>query len=453
MCSEAALVLRNVGKCYEIYEKPSDRLWQMLWRGRKRFYKEYWACADINLTVAPGQCLGIVGRNGAGKSTLLQLMAGTMQPSTGSIAINGRAAALLELGSGFNPEFSGRENVFLNAAILGLTPREIEERYPAICAFADIGDFIDRPIKSYSSGMALRLAFAVMAHVSADILIIDEALAVGDAFFTAKCMRFLREFMARHTVVFVSHDINAVCSLCTHAVLMEAGRITLEGSPADVAKKYLEALYEESQGSGQMEQVSGLAVQPVTPPADGTDVDMRQELIKCSNLRNDLQVFKFNLCSDAFGAGKGHIIDVALANEAGEKASWAVGGENVRLRIVCDIEEPMHSPIVGFMVLNSYGQQLFGDNTWLVYGDKPLTLQGGEQLVTEFAFRMPILAPGEYHITAALGEGTPEKHVQHHWIHEALAFTSHSSSLACGMVGTPMHSIVMRAIGGETDKG
>lgn len=449
MSSDATLTLANVGKFYEIYEKPRDRLWQMLWRGRRKFYREYWACANINLSVFPGQCLGIVGRNGAGKSTLLQLMAGAMQPSTGSIAVNGRVAALLELGSGFNPEFTGRENVFLNAAILGLSQAEIDERYSAICAFADIGDFIDRPIKTYSSGMALRLAFAVMAHVSADILIIDEALAVGDAFFTARCMRFLREFMARHTVVFVSHDINAVCSLCTHAALMEAGRISLLGSPADVAKKYLESLYEESQGDAGMKGIGSPGACSCQDAGDNGDVDMRQELIKHSNLRNDLEIFKFNPGADAFGAGKGRIIDVALTNDVGNKASWIVGGENVRLRIVCAIDETMVSPIVGFMVLNRFGQQLFGDNTWLTCAERPLTVAGGDELVAEFAFRMPILAPGEYHITAALGEGTPQKHVQHHWIHEAVAFTSHSSSLACGMMGIPMQNISLTRAGSQ----
>lgn len=222
---DSAISIKNISKFFEIYEKPSHRLWQMLYHGRKRFYRPFWALQDISFEVKRGECVGIIGRNGAGKSTLLQIITGTLSPSSGTVECNGRVAALLELGSGFNPEFTGQENVYLNASILGLTKEEIDAKYDDIVAFADIGEFINQPVKSYSSGMAVRLAFAVVAHVDADILIVDEALSVGDAFFTQKCMRFLRQFMEKNTVLFVSHDTGAVNSLCNAAIMLENGRI------------------------------------------------------------------------------------------------------------------------------------------------------------------------------------------------------------------------------------
>ncbi len=200
---QVAIQISKLSKCYEIYDAPRDRLKQFILpvlqrktgRSPKRYFREFWALRDVSFDVMKGETIGVIGRNGCGKSTLLQMICGTLSPTEGSIRTQGRIAALLELGSGFNPEFTGRENVYLNAAVLGLTRSEIEARFDAITAFAEIGEFIEQPVKTYSSGMMVRLAFAVIAHVDADILIVDEALAVGDAFFTQKCMRFLRQFM------------------------------------------------------------------------------------------------------------------------------------------------------------------------------------------------------------------------------------------------------------------
>ena len=225
MSSSFAISVKNLSKNYHIYERPQDRLkqsfytrFQRLTGGmQKSYFKDFWALKNISLEIKKGQTVGIVGRNGSGKSTLLQLICGTLNPSDGVIKTNGRIAALLELGSGFNPEFSGRDNVFLNASILGLSQQEIHERFNQIERFADIGDFIDQPVKTYSSGMVVRLAFSVIAHVDADILVVDEALAVGDAIFTQKCMRFIRQFQKRGTLLFVSHDTSAIqnCDLAS----------------------------------------------------------------------------------------------------------------------------------------------------------------------------------------------------------------------------------------------
>ncbi|HBQ8517522.1 TPA: ABC transporter ATP-binding protein, partial [Klebsiella pneumoniae] len=205
-----AIELDSVSKCFFIYRNPADRLKQFILPRlgiKKKCYDEFWAVNGVSLNIKKGETVAIIGRNGSGKSTLLQMICGTLQPTCGTIKVNGKIAALLELGSGFNPEFTGRENVYLNAAVYGLTRSEIELKFNDIVKFADIGDFIDQPVKNYSSGMYVRLAFAVIAHVDADILVVDEALAVGDAVFTQKCMRFIRKFQENGTLIFVSHDM------------------------------------------------------------------------------------------------------------------------------------------------------------------------------------------------------------------------------------------------------
>jgi lipopolysaccharide transport system ATP-binding protein len=271
--TDIAIRVTNLSKCYEIYSSPRDRLKQFIVPTLCRifpplrrlfsthnpalstqhsalplFYREFWALKDVSFEIKKGETVGIIGRNGSGKSTLLQMICGTLNPTHGSIETNGRIAALLELGSGFNPEFTGRENVYMNASVLGLSNEEIDARFDDIVAFADIGDFIEQPVKTYSSGMMVRLAFAVIAYVDADILVVDEALAVGDAFFTQKCMRFLRNFMKSGTVLFVSHDTSAVVNLCSHALWLHHGIAKFAGSPKEVSEQYLQALYESQQG-------------------------------------------------------------------------------------------------------------------------------------------------------------------------------------------------------------
>ena len=248
MSSDFAIRAGNLGKSYQIYEQPLDRLKQSLWRKRKRFYREFWALRDVSFEIRRGESLGIIGSNGSGKSTLLQLICGILNPTEGGLEINGRTAALLELGAGFNPEFTGRENVYMSAAIMGLTRAEIDSRYDEIAAFADIGSFIEQPVKTYSSGMYVRLAFAAAVNVSPDILVVDEALSVGDARFQQKCMAKIREFCQTGTVIFVSHDTAAVTELCSRAIWIESGRIRLDGSPKSVVEKYLQFMYEGDGG-------------------------------------------------------------------------------------------------------------------------------------------------------------------------------------------------------------
>ena len=241
---DIVLSVRNVSKCFEMYEKPVHRLCQTLCAGKKKFYKEFWALRDISFDVHRGECVGIIGRNGAGKSTLLQIVTGTLAPTSGEVSVNGRIAALLELGSGFNPEFTGRENVYLNGSILGLSKREIDARYDDILAFADIGDFIDQPVKTYSSGMMVRLAFAVNVFVDPEILIVDEALAVGDAEFQLKCANRMRQLIDdKVTILFVSHDVNAVRAYCSSALWLVGGQVRSLGDVKEVTSRYMEYLF------------------------------------------------------------------------------------------------------------------------------------------------------------------------------------------------------------------
>lgn len=439
-----SISVKGISKYFEIYEKPFYRLLQMICHGRKQFYHPFWALTDISFDVSQGECVGIIGRNGAGKSTLLQIVTGTLTPSSGEVATKGRVAALLELGSGFNPEFTGRENVYLNASILGLSKQEIDDKYDDILAFADIGDFINQPIKSYSSGMIVRLAFAVVAHVNADVLIVDEALAVGDAFFTQKCMRFLRQFMQNNTVLFVSHDVSAVNSLCNRAILLENGKIKLMGSPKEVTEMYLEDMFESIQGKSELPQDTGST--PHKPilyqaSADMDFRDMRQDFINTSSLRNDIEIFRFEEQGGGFGKGGAIIENAVFVDENDAPLNWVVGGEMVTLHIVCRANAELFSPIVGFYIKDRLGQELTGDNTYLSFMDSPIHVPAETRFSAGFTFRMPVLPAGEYSVSIAVAEGSQAEHVHHHWRHDALMLTSVSTSVSTGLMGIPMRNI------------
>lgn len=434
----------GLGKCYHVYERPSHRLLQGLVGESRRYYEEFWALRGINLRVRRGETLGIIGRNGSGKSTLLQMIAGTLAPTEGQIEVRGRIAALLELGSGFNPEFTGRENVFMNAAILGLTNAQIEARLDRILAFADIGHFIDQPIRNYSSGMVMRLAFAVMANVDADVLIIDEALAVGDAFFTQKCMRFLREFKERGTLLFVSHDDSAVSGLCDTALWLEHGNQRAYGNAKDVVHAYLESVIAEREESSGRKPVR--EPRPVQHLRKQSVYDARREWINASNLRNDIQVVPFDPETPGFGELRARMTDVSLCDEAGNRLAWCVGGESVVLEVELVADEAVQRPIVGFYLKDRLGQQLFGDNTYLTTLDNPRAMQPGQSLRARFRFEMPRLRAGDYFVTIGIADGDKDEHVVQHWIHEALTFRSESQEWAAGLIGLPMTDISLENV-------
>jgi lipopolysaccharide transport system ATP-binding protein len=444
--TDIAIRANHLGKCYQIYNNPHDRLKQffiprlqrLVGRKPKQYFREFWALNNVSFEIKKGETVGIIGRNGSGKSTLLQLLCGTLTPSSGQVETNGRVAALLELGSGFNPEFTGRENVYMNAAVLGLSPEQVTERFDDIAAFAEIGEFIEQPVKTYSSGMMLRLAFAVIAHVDADILIIDEALAVGDAFFTQKCMRFLRSFMKTGTVLFVSHDTSSIRNLCSKAMWLEKGNILQQGTPKEVSENYLEAFFEAQQGKNTTVR---LKKELLTDHVMEVSKDQRQAFINASNLRNDIQVFEFEPDAPSFGKGNAQITAVKFLDAQGNPLAWIVGGEEVILRVEAIALSVLDSPIIGFFINDKLGQHLFGDNTWLNYIDEPVYCAEGQSITAEFAFQMPRLAAGNYSITVAIANGTQHEHTQHHWVHDAISFKCESTSVAGGLIGIPMKSI------------
>lgn len=320
MPPDPVIRLQQLGKCYQIYEKPGDRLKQSLWRGKKQFYREFWALQDVNFEVQKGEAVGIIGRNGSGKSTLLQLIAGTLNPSAGGVEVNGRLAALLELGSGFNPDFSGRENVYLNGAILGLSQGEIDRRFDEIVAFADIGEFIDQPVKTYSSGMIVRLAFAVSVCVEPDILIVDEALAVGDMAFQLKCLERLEQLTrSGTTLLFVSHDIATVKAFCQRAIYLVNGRVRATGSASDMVELYL--------------------------------LDMRDSQRQALTSHSQVKV-KPNLGGEhaiAFGTDQGHVVMACFADSQSTQSAFSTG-DTVTVKIEVEYDQTVKHPAVSLVL-------------------------------------------------------------------------------------------------------
>lgn len=452
---EIAIRVESVSKCYQVYGRPEDRLKQSIMPRLQRlvghppraYYKEFWALRDVSLEIRRGETVGIIGRNGSGKSTLLQTICGTLTPTSGSIDVNGRVAALLELGAGFNPEFTGRENVFMNGAVLGLSHDQIQERFDDIVAFADIGDFIEQPVKTYSSGMYVRLAFAVIAHADADILVIDEALSVGDVFFGQKCMRFLRKFQETGTVIFVSHDATAVTALCERAVLMESGRLRMSGDAKTVCEAYHAATYDQAVRAPGARRVASTPERGDAGPADASPAtaDVRAKRINESALRNDIEVFRFEPDRAGFGNGSATIVEARLTDVQGEPMPWIVGGELVRLEVDIDVHRDLTSPIVGFLLKDRLGQPLFGDNTYISYQDRPVAVAAGGGLTARFEFAMPILPQGHYSFDIAVADGTHLEHEQADWIHDGLVIESHTSSVSTGLVGIPFRDIRLQA--------
>jgi lipopolysaccharide transport system ATP-binding protein len=440
--SEVVIDVRGVGKSYHMYERPSHRLWQALAGKRKSYYKDFWALRDVSFSVRKGQTVGIVGRNGSGKSTLLQMIAGTLNPTEGEINVKGRVAALLELGSGFNPEFTGRENVFLNAAILGLSRTQIEQRLDKILGFADIGEFIDQPVRSYSSGMSVRLAFAVIAHVDADILIIDEALAVGDAFFSQKCMRFLREFQRNGTLLFVSHDAAAVTNLCENAVWLQSGRMRLSGTSQEVVEAYMTEQHVVGRREVGGEEIVVEKKQRRSAP-DGPD--FRHAELRAEGVCNRIALFEFDPgnVGQEFGAKGARIVDVSIRDENGQSLGLVEGGEVVILQVTVSLEQTLESLIIGFYVKDRLGQRLFGDNSWFACKNLPVGGRAGETVQATFQFRMPVLPSGSYMIDAAVASGDLHDHTQQHWIHDALEFRALDETMRFGLIGIPMLNITL----------
>lgn len=421
MSSDSTIQVRGVSKAYYLYERPEDRLKQAVvprlyrlyhrlrWGIQKpapQFFHEFWALRDVGFEVGRGEAIGIIGRNGSGKSTLLQIICGTVAPTVGEVETKGRIAALLELGAGFNPEFSGRENVKLLGSVYGISAEHMADKLAAIIDFAEIGEYIDQPVRTYSSGMFVRLAFATIAHIDADVLVVDEALAVGDAFFQQKCWRFLRSFRERGTLLFVSHDIGAVRTLCSRVVWLESGKVEAEGPAKEVCDRYFAFSYAAWSG------------QRTLPPGDGSSSDATPESIMADTAAPAMMKWDVN----SFGDGKAVVTKTTLSDASGAVVATVAPGATVQVKIETACRVDIHGLILGFIVKDRLGQLLFGDNTSVRTGG-PLYTRGGDRATATFSFRLPELAAGHYVISAAVASGTVDCHIQHHWVHEATQFT------------------------------
>jgi lipopolysaccharide transport system ATP-binding protein len=387
------LQVQNVSKLYRLYRRPADRLLELLPFSSRSAPQEFWALRDVSLNVERGEVLGIIGPNGSGKSTLLQIVSGILEPTRGRVVARGRIAALLELGAGFNPEFSGRENVFLNGEILGIARRDMERVFPEIERFAEIGAFMDRPVKEYSTGMYVRLAFSTAIHVDPEILIVDEALAVGDAIFANRCIKKFVELKERKvTVLFVSHDLGLVKRLCDRAALMIDGRVAAFGNPSEVVNRYVGLVLERQ----ERDEPSG-------------------DLPKAG-------------ASFRHGDGASEIVSADLLNARGESTRNLEPHETVSIRVRAIARRDLEDPVVGVLIRNRLGIDVFGTNT-RIEGIDLGNIPAGEMFEVEFTFDC-LLTRQDYTLTVATQyrEGYSQD-----WLDDVLAFSVTDSRDVAGL--------------------
>lgn len=397
-----AVEFQGVSKSYAIYDAPGDRLKELLSLNRLKRHQDFWALHDVSFEVKRGETFCIVGENGSGKSTLLQMVAGILHPTSGTVGIYGRVSALLELGAGFNPEFSGRDNVYLNGSILGLTTRQIDQRYKDIAAFAEIGNFIDQPVKTYSSGMVVRLAFAVAINVDPEILLVDEALAVGDIYFRQRCMRKVHELRQRGiTILFVSHAVSDVKAIGDRVLWLDHGRMIDVGEPDRVVSKYLAAMTEKDSTYLLLKS----ATDP--PPRRGGIVTAPEIVETIPNIDH------------RFGDGRAAIMGIAVLDEQGRTLPILEPGSRILVRISVRATADVALPIVGFMLRNQLGMDFSGTNT-AREGYELAPLQTGDVTTVDFYLDLPELYPAAFSFSPAIADGTLMGYQMCDWIDNAI---------------------------------
>ncbi|WP_426168274.1 ABC transporter ATP-binding protein [Pseudoduganella sp. R-34] len=412
MSSDHAIKIENLSKCYPIYGHPRDRLKQFILPRLQRmasqppqqYFREFWALKDVSFEVGKGETVGIVGRNGSGKSTLLQMICGTLNHTTGSISTNGRIAALLELGSGFNPEFTGRENVYMNGALLGFSEDEIDRRFDRILEFSGIGHFIDQPVKTYSSGMSVRLAFAVQAQSDPDILIVDEALAVGDAKFQAKCFAHIKALKQRGTsILLVSHATEQIATHCDRAIFLNDGVMVTAGKPRDVINTYMDFMFgaERIHEAAELEKES-----PAALAADDDTLSLAEELFHTRQTYNPHEY--------RWGDRAARILDYAVVVAENSNPATVDIGDQVRLRLSIAFSQEVVRPILGFTIKTKEGVTLYNTNSEL-QACREISAAGasGEVMVATIAFKAAF-APGEYFVSIGVASRRPDGTVVPH---------------------------------------
>ena len=395
------LAFRSVSKSYPIYESPGDRLKELLLLNRRSFHRDFWALREVSFEVGRGSTFCLIGENGSGKSTLLQLVAGIFPPTIGTVEVGGRVSALLELGSGFNPEFSGRDNVFLNGAILGLSTAEIRRRYQDIVDFAEIGEFIHQPVKTYSSGMVVRLAFAVAINVDPEILLVDEALAVGDVYFRQRCMRKVHELRSqRVTILFVSHAMGDVRAIGDRVMWLNEGRAVEIGPPETVVSKYLTHMIDKDTAYLKLKSAEAR-------PRGSRPVVAREVVETIPNI--DFR----------HGNRMAEVIGIALLDATGARVGLLEPGGQAVVRISVRASAEVPSPIVGFMVRNHLGIDFAGTNTSREGFDLP-QMAPGDIFTVDFHLTIPELYPSHFSFSPAVANGTLRGYEICDWIDNAL---------------------------------
>ena len=431
----ARVAFNAVSKSYCAYFRPSDRLRELVWRGRRRSSAEFWALRDVSFEAGQGETICVIGANGSGKSTSLQLAAGILRPTAGTVEVEGRVAALLELGAGFHPEFTGRENARLSAALFGLSNREIQRRFPEIEEFAEIGDFIDRPVKTYSTGMVVRLAFSVAISVEPEILLVDEALAVGDYYFRQRCMRRVHELRARQvTILLVSHAMADVQALGTRVLWLDRGRVASVGEPREVVRKYLasmnarERTARDSESACAQAVASRRAVPSPKPAADIPNADRR------------------------FGTGRAEVTGIAVLDSSGGQARALTPNRRAIVRITVRARDRIHRPNVGFMMRNHLGIDFAGTNT-AREGCVLEPMQPDETRTIDFHIHLPELYAGSFSFAPAIADGGLDDYEICDWIDNALALPmARGAGEIYGYMHLPCH-VEVGAGRGTSDSG
>lgn len=419
-----AIEVDHVSKAYRLYPTPRHRALELFTFGSRRYHTDFWALSDVSLRLQSGATLGLVGNNGSGKSTLLQVIAGIVSPTSGRVAVSGRISSLLELGAGFNPEFSGRENVELYGIVIGMSRDETQARMSAIEAFAGIGEFIDRPVKSYSSGMFVRLAFSAAIHVDPEILLVDEALAVGDVVFQHQCIHRIREMQAAGTtIIFVSHDMGMVRAICSEAILLEAGRVVAHDDAATVANIY----HARISGAALAHSVRG----PRPEGVDGVAVRFHAG----ADFEERVRLFRY-------GTGAARICDVELLDMQGRQVNSVEFDEEVILRVHVEYHQDAPVSILGFSIRDKTGTDIVGTNTHEENVPLP-PRRAGDKVVVDFRQRLP-LAKGTYSVTTALAYDR-SKPDYFDWVDNALVLTilpPESGKIVHGKIGLPVEIAV-----------
>ncbi len=423
----------NLSKRYEIYDTPRDRLKQFvlprLQRGgqpARQYFREFWALRDVSFEVKQGETVGIIGRNGSGKSTLLQIICGTLSPTSGSVQTRGRIAAMLELGSGFNPEFTGRENVYMNATVLGLTHAEIDESFDRIAAFADIGSFIDQPIKTYSSGMTVRLAFAVQSQINPDILIVDEALSVGDAKFQAKCFDRLRQLKDNGTsILLVTHSSEQIVTHCSRAILLNQGVQLETGQPKQVVNRYLDLLF----GKEKQELPGATPPAAMAAPADDSDAPGLSRGEDLFATRHGYNPHEYR-----WGDGTASILDFYLAADGVPYPSVVATGQQIRLSVTVKFHTQFYRPILGITIKTKEGVTVYGVNSETLEC-APFHEMGrsGSVMQADAAF-LCRLAPGDYFVSLGIASKEGEEVIPHDRRYDSIHLQVGPNTVLFGLV-------------------